>query len=242
MTYLDYYYQNSIKFVARSKRSVSLTTTAQINWWFCDCHVWPFWLNLLSDSVHDFCEWRFPCVHFDNLYALNDFIHDAHTTIGTFGRKQTKCCRHLAHTNCGEKRTNWQFNKGHHLSIDISDWFCHYTYSEWAQSTKWIPCQWSHNNRFHGTKNNWRRPSPTVPSTNCAKKPSNYWTESHRLTSNWSLDHLVRPPRTILSFAVPTKMIERETNRHKLEFNPYFEQGQSTWGSRLLYPRAKIAY
>lgn len=53
----------------------------------------------LSDSVHDFCERRLPCVHLNNLYALNDFVHNADTSIGSFRCEQTKRCRHFAHAN-----------------------------------------------------------------------------------------------------------------------------------------------
>lgn len=52
-----------------------------------------------SDSFHKFGERRLPCVHFDNLDALNDFVHYANPSIGPFGRKQAKNCCHFAHTN-----------------------------------------------------------------------------------------------------------------------------------------------
>lgn len=91
------------------------------------------------------------------------------------------------------------------IKIDWHFWDSGVTHSERAQSTKWIPYQWNHSSQFRGTENNWRQPSPTVPSTNYAKTPSNCWNESHHWTSNWSLGHSVHPLHTISSIVMPAE-------------------------------------
>ena len=58
--------------------------------------------NLPSSFFNKFCEGRFPGIHFDDLYSVDYFIHEAYSFISPLRSFSTKSVKLSAYPNCEE--------------------------------------------------------------------------------------------------------------------------------------------
>lgn len=70
--------------------------------------------NVPSNLVDKFGKWFFPCIEFDGLYALNDFVNNSKACICVANQMVSIICCHFAHKNYNEIETDrqtWKFDQ-----------------------------------------------------------------------------------------------------------------------------------
>lgn len=55
--------------------------------------------HIPSNFVNNFGKWLFPCIDFNRLNALDNFIHNTNSSISVTNQVQTILCRHFPYTN-----------------------------------------------------------------------------------------------------------------------------------------------